>query len=269
MWLFINILSVSLSWAAIPKTKTIFDRLAKSQGSGVYSIELDVQIPVGADVVRIKEIWWIQNGDALKVTAQRENNGSNETFFSAIYKDKQAQRAGLNLPTTGTVGFEFFEPIFHQRSGLQLAKLLMSKKAVPPSVLAEKRVTNLKTHKYEPEPFIKYTKMGSQFYLGLGPFSRDNVDIRVWMEPSRYFFRKINLDGKSEILAENYEQHPRNLWFPKERWVNYDSKSIVLKTQSVRARSEAPDLSPATLTSLKIGDLRLPEEIREFYSRFR
>jgi hypothetical protein len=254
------------SWGYIPKTRTLLDRLAKTQGAGLYSIDLEVTLR-GANGVPlvIEESWWVQNGETQKVIARTPGG---EAFFVATYRGTDANRTGLGLAGQGTIGKEFFEPVFHQRVGGNLTKWLLNHRVLPSGAFSARPMLS-KSAKPEPDPHASFTKLGNQFAIGLGSPNSRGLDVRLWLDTDQYYLKKIRLVDGTEIVSDAYEQQPRGLWYPRERVVTFAGKSAVLRTVAVRSRNDTVDFTPAAISSMKLRDASLPSEIVEFYSRFR
>jgi len=253
--------------ASIPRTKTVLERLAKTQGNGSYVVELELQVPKGSGFVTVQETWVIKDNENFRMSASADN----EVFFTASYKGGQVQRQGLGLPSNSPMSPEFFENLFHARSGALLGRQLIAKKAISPQAFEARKPFNLKTPKYDADPFINWTKVSNQFFLGIGTTPNDAQGRRVWLEPDKFYVRKIRLSSNAEMTAERYEPYPKGLFYPRERTITYGNKFGAIKTVSLRARGDSggDDGGGQQPVSSKIRDPQWTEALAEFYSRFR
>lgn len=263
----ISLLAVICSTCAlahIPKTRTLLGRMAKTQGTGAYSISLEIVLPTESEPLRVLEDWVVASSDQMHVTAQIEVDGRKETVFASTYRDGAVTKTGV--VSGNRAGEYFFEPLFHARSSGNLIRWLTQHHLINASMLSEARVTQLKSVRHEPDPFLQYIKTDLGFGLALGASPGGRFEPRVTWDPDRLLLTRLKFPNANiEMTAENYDSFARGLMYPRERWVRFDGRAILLRTLEIRARGESAVSAP----TLRSTPASTNPSLVTFYERFR
>lgn len=255
----ITVMSISAS-AYIPKAAMILSRTAENTGKGIYQIEQEVQFPNGADTVALKETWIVENENNMRV------------FVSGTKELKDLVSLQISY-TNGSRKEDFIERYFHIRSTDSLAQTLASLKIVPSTVLAKRAVRLTKEADYQPENFVRLSRVGGVITYALGMVG-DSEATRpgFWIEQDQFVIRKFRLPSQVEVSADRFENYARGLSFPGIRNVKWNNQQVTIQTISVKAVGKealAAFSTKATPNKINLGQLPAAAVIEDFYKRLR
>ncbi len=266
--------------AYVPKAKTILEKTAHNHGKGFYSIQLEVSFRNDQGNQTINETWLIENGESMFLEAK--GTGFN---YMSVYKGKQK----FYMDETGAeksskVALDFFESIFHFRGTENLAGELIALNIIPQKALTkETKLKTLKDVKYEREPFVRLSRTAGVVNYALGrptPIDAAAPLPGVWIEQDRFHIRRIRFPTLTDLVADEYTEYGRGLFYPKTRTISWGSNSISIRTVKVAAINPTAEhktkLSPNFLRTRKQQQIQysaaedqLNPLIKEFYQKFR
>lgn len=262
----------------IPPTRMILQRTAENSGSGVYTIEQEVQFTNGQDSLLLKESWQVENDRTMKLTVTGTRELKDQIQMQFLYAG--GQRWNLNNGTRAStrISDDFLEKFFHFRSSELLANALTHAKIVPAGIMAKKPLPKaVENIKYQPEEYVRLSRTGSvvNYAFGMPSPPEGAAYPGLWIEQDQFLIRKLRLATQVEVTADNYNQYARNLNFPKLRTIRWGQNSVTLRVTNVsnQKTASANQFQASTLsTNLKLDGLSgqpAREAVLEFYSRFR
>ncbi len=271
------VLAFSISaHAFIPKGMLILQKTTENSGSGAYQIEQEVQFPMGQDHFVLKETWWVENENTLRlvVTGTKEYKDLIRMNFLYVGGQKLQLRDGKRL--SEKISDDFFEKYFHFRNPDSFANSLVALKIVPTSIFNKKVARTAKDFDYQPENFLRLSRVGGVINYAFGtPSSPESKEGEpgLWIEQDQFVVRKLKLPSHAEVTAERHSQYARNLIFPRKRNVLWDNNSVQIQTLTVVGKPHQASLfSPSNLELTKVeafNNLSIRSMIEDFYKRFR
>jgi hypothetical protein len=280
--IFLVIAALSFTLAApalayIPPTRMILNRTAENSGSGVYTIEQEVQFTNGQDSLLLKETWQVENDRTMKLTVSGTRELKDQIQMQFLYAG--GQRWTLNNGRSSQrIPEDFIEKYFHFRNSEYLANALVQAKIISPAMMAKKPLPkNVDNIKYVPEDYIRLSRTGSvvNYAFGIPSPVEGALNPGLWIEQDQFLIRKLRLPSQVEVTADNYNPYPRNLNFPKLRTIRWGQNSVTLRVISVSSQRSA---APAQFQASSLNaNMRLEglngqparDAVLEFYSRFR
>ncbi len=276
----INVLLLLLTpvFAYIPPTSMILQRTAENSGSGVYTIEQEVQFNNIQDSLFLKETWVIENDHTMRVTVTGTKDLKDQIKMQFVYSG--GQRWSLNgARESRRISDDFLEKYFNFRTIDQLAGALMNLKVIPTNALAKKPLPkNLENLKYEPEDFVRLSRAGGvpNYAFGTASALDGAGNPGFWIEQDQFLIRKFRLPSQVEVTADNYNQYARGLNYPKVRTIRWGQNTVSIRLIGVtahRGKTPASTFQPSSLdTMTKLDGLNnqpAKEAVIDFYSRFR
>jgi hypothetical protein len=266
-------------FAYIPPTRMILQRTAENSGSGVYSIEQEVQFNNAQDSLFLRETWVIENDRTMRVTITGTKDLKDQIKMQFVYAG--GQRWNLNGSRENhRISEDFLEKYFNFRSTDHLANTLVNLKILPTNALAKKSfpTKNLENFKYEPEDFVRLSRAGGVPNYAFGPPSPSEgaSSPGIWIEQDQFLVRKFRLPSQVEVTADNYNQYARGLNYPKIRTIRWGQNTVTIRLIGITAQRGGVASSlfqPNSLDiSTKLDGLNnqpAKDAILEFYSRFR
>lgn len=225
--------------AAVLPARFIVYEWAKNSGSGVYQIEQDVVFQTAGDPLVLKETWWIENENSMRLQVRGINELKDQFQLEYIYIN--GIRYGLNGNTRmqKKISEDFFEKYFHFRSQDRLLSELTQKKVLPPQALQRKVIRNIKEADARPDNSIHLGRIGGTISYVFGDPSpiEGNAPLSFWLEQDAFVLRKIRLASQAEVVADKYMTSSRGLMFPRERILRWGSSRVQMQTTSVNSRS--------------------------------
>ncbi len=281
-FLFIPALSIvisQLAWAYIPPSRMILGRVSENAGSGIYSIEQEVQIPLGAEPIYLKETWLIENERNLRLTVNGTKDLKDLIHLQFIYVGGQKWQLKNGRKESTKISEDFVEKYFHFRNAENLIGSLQSLKILPVTLTTRKAaVKKGEEFKYEPESFVRLTRTeGSVSYAFGQPSAVEQKELNpgFWVEQDQFIIRKIRFPSQAEVTAENYTPFARGLNLPKLRTIQWNQNTVTIRLLNVSGKvaKSGQLFQPNTLdvpyTIKPLPDASAQTLIEEFYSRFR
>lgn len=264
-------------FAYIPPTKMILQRTAENSGSGIYSIEQEVQFNNVQDSLFLKETWVIENDRTMRVTVTGTKDLKDQIKMQFIYAGGQRWSFAGNRESQ-RISEDFLEKYFNFRSTDQLAASLMQLKILPSNAFAKKPLPkNLENLKYEPEEFVRLSRAGGvpNYAFGTPSAVEGPGSAGFWVEQDQFVVRKFRLPSEVEVTADNYNQYARGLNYPKTRTIRWGQNTVTVRLIGVNSRPthSANIFQPSSLeVPTKLDGLNnqpAKEAVLDFYSRFR
>jgi hypothetical protein len=102
----------------------------------------------------------------------------------------------------------------------------------------------------------------------------------AWVEQDAFVLRKLRLATQVEMTLQNHKRFAGGIHLPEERTITWPNPqdpqaapfSANIRLLLVRAQGEgklAASMQPASIGAAELKAARLPDEARDFYSRFR
>lgn len=270
------LLMCSASFAFIPRGMLILQKNIEANGSGLYQIEQEVQFPAAQGSFVLKENWVVENDGTMRlhVTGTKEFKDLIQMHF--IYLGGQRIQLVGGKKLVSKTSEDFFEKFFHFRSAEHLANTLVALKIAPASIFDRKPIKNIKELEYQPEPFLRLSRVGGVINYAFGTPSIPNsseIQPGLWIEQDQFVIRKIKFPSNAEVSADNHSLYARGFSFPKKRSVAWDSNTVQIQTLSVISKSKQANLfSASNLENSKteaLDGLAVRPLVEDFYKRFR
>lgn len=265
--------------AYIPNSRTIFSRVARNNGKGLYVIEQEVQFRSPAEPVTLRERWIVGNGETMRLTVTAPKSAAESYRFDAVYREGKRVAPDLQGSLrTSHVSPEFIESYQHFRSGRGVMEALVRSRVLPTSFLKERpRITAIDKYKYQPEPLVRLGRVDGVVSWAFGeptPADHSKLLPGAWIEQDAFVLRKLRFPSQAEMNAEKHATFAGAIRLPRERTVAWDNNTVVIHVLSVKPLSDGQGtqlLNPSSLTQTEARAARLPEQpsVKEFYSRFR
>lgn len=262
-----------VAYAAIPSGLIILQKLADNTGSGVYVIEDEVQFPNGQDTLVLKETWFVESDNSMKLLVTGGRELKDQVQMSFTYSGGQKFHNGGSQKLTP----DFIEKYFHIRKGEAFATDMVHMKVVPSAILTRHpfRVNKDKEVEHTSENFVRLSRVGGVVTYAFGtPSAPDTSDLSpgFWIEQDQFVLRKFRLPDQVEVSAEKYTSYARNLWYPRTRTVHWGPNQITIQTLSVQGRTKDAfaKFSPKPVQRLDgLNGQPAQALVQEFYQRFR
>ncbi|MCE3010706.1 MAG: hypothetical protein LW875_08840 [Proteobacteria bacterium] len=268
--LLLPLLVTFYSQAYVPPAHFIFEKLAKTSGSGVYQVDQDVTFTFGADSVQLKETWMIESDLSMKLQVTGVKELSDQISFFVSYSDGQRTQSG---EASRRITEEFFERYFFIRNSDSWMTSLVNSKVIPASAGFKKSIRSLKDTDYQQESFSRLARIGGSVAYALGaPSHLEKVNPGVWIDQDQFFLRKLRLGTGAEIAAENHSTFVRGLVYPKVKIYRWENYTVTIKVLSVSSRTRENFNSFAPKTNSRTNFRAVPNHqstLSEFYRRFR
>lgn len=282
------LLPATVTFAAIPNSRTIVSRLARNSGKGVFVIEQEVRFAGGLQPVTVKERWLVQNAENMRLIVQGTKPG--EYRWDALYRDGKRMAPPLTEAPkeakTSNAPIEFMEPLLFYRTSAKYFEFFVKNKILPPASLRERpKIGNLATYKPQPESSVRLSRTGGAITWAFGeptPIDNSVAFPGAWIEQDAFFLRKVRLPSQAEMMLSEHASAGSGLKLPRERSIVWRSRdpnaagprSATIKVLSVKAMAEgslAPQFQPSSIAPAEIKATKLPDDpaVHEFYSRFR
>lgn len=269
--LVLTCLIAGIAYAAIPSGLIILQKTADNTGSGVYVIEDEVQFPSGQDTLVLKETWFVENENSMKLLVTGGRELKDQVQMSFVYSGGQRYHNGLSQKLTP----DFIEKYFHIRKGETFANDLVRMKIVPASILYKHPMRSTKDIEHVTENFVRLARVGGVVAYAFGtPSAPDNSDLSpgFWIEQDQFVLRKFRLPDQVEVSADKYTSYSRNLWYPRTRTVHWGTNQVTIQTLSVfgRTKDAFAKFSPKVTQRLDgLNGQPAQALVQEFYQRFR
>jgi len=273
-----------LSFAFIPKATTILQKTVDNDGSGIYTIEQEVQFPSAQEPLVLKETWIIENDNKMRLSVRGTHELKDKLHWVFLYENGNRYLLQGGVKSVKRIDDDFIEKYFHFRKPETFANALVRMKVAPASLFAKKPLTHLG---HEPDvqsdPYLRLARVGGGIAYAFGlPAEKvpgqqqEPLPPAFFIEQDQFVLRKFRLPSQVEVSADRYSVFARGLNFPRTRvvkWIGHDRSvdQVTLQTIHVQPRFEK------TL-SLNLEDSTRPEStdlgaarplVMEFYQRFR
>ena len=271
------VLSSTLTWAYLPPTKMILQRLAENNGSGVYQIEQELQFATAADPVIIHETWISEGEKGIRVIATGQNEQKDKFKFQALYAGGQKWTMLRNQKESQKIPVDMTERPFHIRSTEGLINWLVSNDILPERFQHEKAYTKDKEghFTYPNEVFLRLARTGGALAYALGTTPTDSAKnpAGLWLEQDQFVIRKIRWADQSEMTVDDFGSYSRGLTFPKTRTFHWETQSVQMRTISVQGKTsygQAFQVSNLESNHFETLDGQKDKDVLiDFYQRFR
>ncbi len=260
-------------FAAIPKGTTILNKLTDNSGLGIYRIEQEVLFQNEKDRVTLKEIWWVENENTLKLQILGLKEFKDKIKITYLYQGKNKL---INLSGSRKVvptGADFSEKFFHFRKSENLAFQLSQMGILNSTYLQKKIAKNIKDFDPTPDPLLRLARHSGVVSYVFGPVGGASG---LWVEQDQFVIRKIRFQDGAEVLASEVTPFAKGLIHPKQKIMKLMGSNfpVSASVQSVSWRGEKvqnffSSTSLENSSSASFEGLPLQSTIEEFYSRFR
>ena len=266
--LILALLVSSMTWAYIPPLRMILERTSENAGTGVYSIETEVQFTDGTNEASVKESWLVENERTMRltVTGQKELKGLKLTY---LYENGLKWAMKAQKKESQTIPVDFVERWHHIRNADALNNFLVATHLVP-----EFKKDKQSRSVYE-ESILKLSRSQGVVNYAIGENPKDALTPKVWVEQDFFVIRKVRLPTQADLEFENYKSYSKGLNYPKNksiRWaqnkVNINTLSVVPKTANMSAQFDPKSLDSNNQSEV-LYNHPLKTLLEEFYTRFR
>jgi hypothetical protein len=273
--------------AFISRVQNILSRSAKTHGSKVYQIDLEIKIKglSGEPETVAKETWWIDGTNRMRLRATGGRTPETRWEVQALYlngKRYWVENQGKlrQLPLSS----DFIEPYSHYRDSLGFTQALIRSEILTSAALNRAKpiltAADYAQLDHAPEPYVRLSRSSTIVTFALGEVSAADAHIlkpTLWIDQDTHVIRKLRFKSQSEITYDDYSEFDKNFSYPKLRTVKWNQETALLQTLTVTLAK------PEKLTGLfsldefekrfnKESTRRAPvmdARVMEFYSRFR
>ncbi len=266
--------------ASIPTASTILSRYTHNNGKSAYVIEQEVQFQTDSEQFVLREKWMIENATSMYLIVGSDQTGAGAAHMEVLYHDNRRVYFD-NLGTVKSAGLsaEFIEPFMFFHSARGLLDALQAAKILPSTFGLEKpHITKIETYKPQPENLVQLSRSGGVITYQFGELTPPNVEKLnpgFWIDQDAFNFRRMRFPSQAEVLADKHAAFVGGLHLPRERTINWDNHSAIVRVLSVKTlpKSSRAWFSPNYLTGHAgpAQALKLPasQQVTEFYARFR
>ncbi len=277
---FILLVSSSQSFASIPTASTILGRYTHNNGKSAYLIEQEVQFQTETEQYVIREKWMIENPGSMYLIVSSDQSGPAAARMEVLYHDGRRVYFDNNgAVKSANLSSEFIEPFMFYRTARGLLEALQTAKILPSNFGIEKlRISKIETYKPQAENLVQLSRTGGVITYQLGELTPPNIEKLnpgLWIEQDAFNLRRLRFPSQAEVIADKHAQFSGGLHLPRERTVNWDNHSALIRVLSVKLlpKTSRSFFSSNYLTG-RAGPnnaLKLPtsQQVSEFYSRFR
>lgn len=268
-----------VTFAYIIPTRTILQKTSENAGTGIYAIEQEIQFSNGEENLTVKETWLIDNDRTMRLTVTGGKELQNSFRLQFIYNGAQKWSLVNNNRKNEKTPDEFLEKYLNFRNPEIFANTLAHNKIVPANAFLKKALPRSGTEmKYDPESWVRLSRTGGVVNYALGiatPVDQELGSPGIWIEQDQFVVRKLRLPTQVEMIANNYNQFAKGLYYPRSRTIRWGNNTVTIRLISASARPQAAVslFQPTSLDqNLKwegLEDLPAKEVVTEFYSRFR
>ncbi|MFZ4404937.1 MAG: hypothetical protein ACOYOK_12610, partial [Pseudobdellovibrionaceae bacterium] len=150
--------------AYMPPGKMILERTVENSGHGAYILEQEVHFPSADTPVIIKETWWIESDQRLRLQAT-----SSFFNYSAIYSANSKTILQNGKKESFKLSTEFPEKIFFYRQWDKWGQELIDLGIIPvKSFLRKALPRKAADFKYEEQSFLRYSRTGGFISYAFG-----------------------------------------------------------------------------------------------------
>lgn len=275
-FLFIFLSAFSLRAAVLP-VRFVVNEWAKNSGSGAYLIEQDVLFPTAGEPLVLRETWWIENENSMRLQVTGTRDQKEQVKLQYIYTGSTRYGLLSSGKVQKKIGDDFIEKYFHFRSQERLLNQLVQLKVLPSGVLSKRLIRNIKEAEPRPEANIHLGRIGgtTSFVFGAPSPVEGGASPGFWVEQDTYYLKKLRLPSQVEVIAQNHILASKGMAFPKQRTVRWNSSTVNIQTFNVASKSglKSDFFSPQALETVNrfdgIDNPALKSIVEEFYLRFR
>ncbi len=268
------------AFASIPTASTILGRYTHHNGKSAYIIEQEVQFQTDAEQYVLREKWMIENASSMYLIVGSDQTGNGAAHMEVLYHDnRRVYFDNFGSVKSAGLSTEFIEPFMFFHSARGLLDALQAAKILPASFGLEKpHITKIETYKPQVESLVQLSRSGGVITYQFGELTPPNIEKlnpAFWIDQDSFNFRRMRFPTQAEVLADKHAQFSGGLHLPRERTVNWDNHSAIIRVLSVKLlpKSSRAWFSPNYLTGHAgpTQSLKLPpsQQVTEFYSRFR
>ncbi len=264
--------------AYIMPTRTILSKTSEKAGSGAYSIDQEVQFANGDETISLRETWIIEDERNMRLTVTGTKELQGQFSLQFLYKNGQKISLQGGSAKAEKVPEDFLERFLNFRKVDSFASVLTYFKIIPPNALKKKVYAKAADFKYEAEPWVRYSRTGGVVNYAFGnptPPNEERGYPGIWIEQDHFVIRKLRLPSQVEMVADNYGEFSRDLFYPRSRTVRWGNNAVNIRllTVSGKPANVAKLMQPSSLDVPNnwngISSMPVRDVITEFYSRFR
>ena len=252
----------------------------------------------------VREKWWIQNGEKMRLEIEGIKNKDNQIRAIFIYNSPNKYwLSSLEEIKKSPKKPKSIEAFFHFREEEKMFNRMKREKMIFTNEIFPKR----RSQKNDPSNYqdtlnasassMRLMRVGGKITYGIGRLSSSQAFYPgLWIEQDRFLIQKIRLMNESEerapsdtkttkkesekmeIFAKDYKTYKNKLWLPQIRKIQWNKKEIfikLLKVQSIKPSKKNFDSSGLKnkqnllLKEKWEGTNPSLEWIREFYHQWR
>ncbi len=233
----------SFAQAYILPSRIILQKTVENAGTGIYAIEQEVQFPNGNDNLILKESWLIENDHSMRLTVTGTKDLQSQIHMQFVYSGGSRHSLNGTSHQSQKISEDFVERFLNFRSVEAFASHLVALKMAPSNFLQAKP-TKANDFKYEPESFLRYSRVGGIVAYAFGVPTSPEKEVSnpgIWIEQDQFVVRKIRLPSQVEMSAESYSQFAKGLNYPRQRVIRWGNNSVNIRLISATARRKAQD----------------------------
>lgn len=264
--------------AYIMPTRTILSKTSEKAGSGAYSIDQEIQFANGDETVSLRETWVVEDERTMRLTVTGTKELQGQFSLQFLYKNGQKISNQGGAAKAERIPDDFLERFLNFRKVDSFASVLTYFKIIPANALKKKVHSKAADFKYESEPWVRYSRSGGVVNYALGtptPPNEERGYPGIWIEQDHFVIRKLRLPSQVEMVADNYSEFSRDLFYPRHRTIRWGNNAVNIRllTVSGKPANVAKLMHPGSLDIPNnwsgISSMPVKEVITEFYSRFR
>jgi hypothetical protein len=247
--------------AFVVKTATILSKLAENNGSGIYTIEDEVQLGPDVSTQTLKESWTVMDDIHMKVVVTGPG-----IRWVYVYDNGTRYQNTNGTKKSKAINESFLERYFHIRKADRLQKAF-SHVGIP----------------MEEAPQL--IRVGGVVGLALGS-ATDSATAEdkplLVIEQDQFVLRKLRLASQAEMTADKYSPYGHGLQFPKLRTIRWgfrqgsntgsldrQEKVATIQTLHVQSKVDKKLVLNIEPSQGQLADPHLQSMAEEFYQRFR
>ncbi len=262
-WLLSFIFLSSVSYAYIPPTRVILEKVSDNAGKAFYQVERNVRFS-NPEIPILHESWSVESERALRLTVTPITRAGDAPLpkLTFLYVKGLKYWNSNGSKVTGKISDEMLERFFHFKHSENLIQLLKQLGIISTAQ------GNLDLARLNRSQGVVTYGIGRPTDAGSRPTSP-----YLWVGQDTFLIRKIRFSENTELIANDYENFPKGLSYPMILHLNWSDQKVKMNTLSV---SLVKKFKPTVFQSSQLEDIRPFEnafsrwsEVIEFYKRFR
>lgn len=255
------LLSLSLSYAYVPKLSTIMGKMTSHTG-GNKAFILKRTVTLKEENTVAHETWHIAHADLMKLDVEGTNPDGSPWKFEILYKNgKRITTSVEGKNQSFPLSPEFFEPLLHFRSSRALHGRLLAMQIVPNHSTDTNSPGFMNLDRY---------KGGVTYVLGALDSKNTLQPPRFWVEQDSFLPRKLRLGSQVEVEFDSFKDFEEGKIKQAELQTLFWKNSTVIIQNTSTQMVEQKKVEPL-MKIQKEATANLPQNVnlKEFYSRFR